>query len=166
MWWFGRVRVHRRAVRLAAGRQERGLWLRGHQRRAEAALVTEGEAFLVGRLVELIESRAGNVPVWAWTNLLAHGTEKDLRAAAATVWAGGVADRARWHQARSYLAAEVLHCAQLHRSLAELQRAVLVPLALRLASSPEVAGWGPGRWATTVEMELTNLGHRLLPKET
>jgi hypothetical protein len=142
------------------------LWLRGHQRRAEAALVTEGEAFLVGRLVELIESRAGNVPVWAWTNLLAHGTEKDLRAAAATVWAGGVADRARWHQARSYLAAEVLHCAQLHRSLAELQRAVLVPLALRLASSPEVAGWGPGRWATTVEMELTNLGHRLLPKET
>ncbi|MGP8206585.1 MAG: hypothetical protein ACLQVK_11150 [Acidimicrobiales bacterium] len=41
-----------------------------------------------------------------------------------------------------------------------------MPLELGLASRLEVAGWGPGRWATTVEMELTNLGHRLLPKET
>jgi hypothetical protein len=133
---------------------------------AEAALVSEGEAFLLGSLVDLIESRAGNVPVWAWTNLLAHGTEEDLQGAAATVLAGGVAEHTQWHQARSYLAAEVLHCAQLHGSLAELQRAVLVPLELGLTSRPEVAGWGPGRWATTVEMELTNLGHPLLPKET
>jgi hypothetical protein len=63
------------------------------------------------------------------------------------------------------LAAEVLPCAQINRSLAELQRAVLLPLELRLASCPQVAAWGPGRWATAVEMELTNLQRRLLPKE-
>ncbi len=81
-----------RAVRRWATEEQ--LVRRGHQRRAEAALVTEGEAFLLGSLAELIERWAGSGPVWAWTNLLAHRTEEDLRDAAA-VWAGGGTERTR-----------------------------------------------------------------------
>jgi hypothetical protein len=94
VWWFDRLRAHRRAVRCAAGPRKSSWWRRGHQRRAEAALVTEGEAFLLGSLAELIERWAGSGPVWAWTNLLAHRTEEDLRDAAA-VWAGGGTERTR-----------------------------------------------------------------------
>ena len=56
-------------------------------------------------------------------------------------------------------------------------RVSLALLTLATASSPTLAnararlkprssGWGPGRWATTLEMELTSLEHQLLPKET
>ena len=41
-------------------------------------VVGDCEAFLAGRLVERIEQAGARVPVWAWTNLLAHGTERDL----------------------------------------------------------------------------------------
>ncbi|MGA3222020.1 MAG: hypothetical protein ABSE77_23630 [Acidimicrobiales bacterium] len=123
--------------------------------RAEAELVKDAEAFFAGGLAERIESRIGTVPVWAWTNLLAHGTEDELgseSSRASPPWG----DPAReWRQARSYLATDVLHRAEVNGSLAEVQRVVLVPLELKLASTPEVAGWSPGRWVMTVEAALT-----------
>jgi hypothetical protein len=111
---------------------------------------------LLGRLVERIESRGDSVPVWAWTNLLAHGTDGDLGAESGTEWPGWDAAEKEWRQVRSYLATEVLHSAKLHGPLAEVQRVVLVPLELELASNAEVAEWKPGQWAITVETALTH----------
>ncbi|HXW82146.1 MAG TPA: hypothetical protein VEJ84_21795 [Acidimicrobiales bacterium] len=132
------------------------VWPRGRHyfRRSRAQLVTECEAFLEGRLVESLKIRAESVPVWAWTNLLAHGSAPAIRAEGARTyrrWDGPDGD---WQLARSFLATEVLYCAQLHGSLSDLQAAVLVPLELKLASSKDVATWGPGDWAATVERAL------------
>jgi hypothetical protein len=113
--------------------------------------------------VERNQVSTGDVPVWAWTNVLAHGSEEDLRAESAAVCRGGTYGW-RWRQARSYLAGEVLHCAQLHGSLAEVQRTVLAPLELKLASMPEVTCWTPARWAMTVETALTEAS--TVPRDT
>ena len=109
----------------------------------------------MGRLAERPQVRTGDVPVWAWTNLLAHGSEKDLRAESAAVCGRGTYGW-RWGQARSYLAGEVLHCAQLCGSLAAVQTTVLVPLELELASTPAVTCWTPARWGMTVLTALAN----------
>ncbi len=155
MWWLGRVRVQRRSLPLTSGEHKRGTRWSRRRSRAEAELVKDGEAFVAGGLAERIESRAGTVPAWAWTNLLAHGTEDALRSEssrASPPWG----DPAReWREARSYLAVDVLHRAEVNGSLAEVQRVILVPLELKLASSPEAANWKPGRWAMTVEAALT-----------
>ena len=45
-------------------------------------LIEECESFLAGESVSLCEARREPVPVWAWMNVLAHGTEAELRAAA------------------------------------------------------------------------------------
>ncbi len=64
----------------------------------------------------------------------------------------------QWHQARSYLAVELLALAQRSAPLVELQQEVLVPLELELASRPEVAMWSPARWVTSVEAALNVRG--------
>ena len=64
----------------AARRRGRGISLaRRHERGLSREMVGECEAFLLGRYVEHLESRSLAVPVWAWTNVLAHGTSDDLR---------------------------------------------------------------------------------------
>lgn len=100
-------------------------------------MVEECEAFLAGTYVELCEARGEAVPVWAWMNLLAHGTEDQLR--------GGIVQHASgagpWRHARGFLAGELLDrvdTAQL--SLPEFQATVLVPLELEMACS------GAMRW--------------------
>jgi hypothetical protein len=155
MWWFALGRAQHGLFWRQADR--RGAVRRGrhYSRRSGIELVTECEAFLQGRLAESLEIRAESVPVWAWTNLLAHGSERYLRAEGARARRPSGGPDAEWRLARSFLATEVLYCAHLHGSLAELQRAVLVPLELKLASSTEVASWRPGRWAATVERALT-----------
>jgi hypothetical protein len=45
-------------------------------------LVDDCEAFLAGSYAEQLLHRDERVPVWAWANLLAHGTEEAIRAAA------------------------------------------------------------------------------------
>lgn len=125
------------------------------QRRMGAELVADAEAFLSGRLVERAKVLGEEVPVWAWTNLLAHGGEKDLRAVSGELlspWDWAIMP---WREARSYLAAEVLRSAQHYGSLAELQELVLVPLELELARRNDVARWKPARWARVVEIVLT-----------
>lgn len=122
---------------------------------AWAELVKDTEAFLNGRLVERIEARADSVPARAWTNLLAHGTAKDLRTESGSPPLGRVAKYRQWRQARSYLAAEVLDCTGAGGSLSEIQTSVLVPLELQFSSTAEVTHWSPGRWAVAVDAALT-----------
>jgi hypothetical protein len=128
---------------------------RRDDRRMAAQLVDDTEAFLSGRLVERAEAHGELVPVWAWTNLLAHGSEEDLRAEIAMRLQGRDRAMRQWHEARSYLATDVLRQAEQYRSLEEVQEAVLMPLELDLAFSSEVVRWTPGRWAQAVERALT-----------
>ena len=137
----------------AACGREVHLWHRG-QRQCNVELIGDCGAFLAGRLAERIEGRAARIPPWAWTNLLAHGSEQDLRQAPAPGRPHQDSTAAKWCAARSYLAMEVLNLAGEFGPLEEVQRQVLVPLEQRLASRPEVAGWGPGQWAESVEEAL------------
>jgi hypothetical protein len=80
MWLTARLRPRRQNWRPAPAEQPtHRKWGHGG-RRISAQLVDETEAFLGGRFVERAEARGDFVPVWAWTNLLAHGSDKDLRA--------------------------------------------------------------------------------------
>ena len=113
-------------------------WLR---RRRGIELVGECEAFLAGRLAERIEERAERVPVWAWTNLLAHGSEQDLCSERRRARQQCSVISHQWCEGRSFLVAELLDLADEFGPLAEIQRTVLVPLELELASCTDVAGW-------------------------
>lgn len=136
--------------------------MRWCRRRVDAAgaggLATESEAFLQGRFAELVEAQGEPVPVWAWTNLLAHGRAVDLRQAS-DVGRLGRAPSRRWRAAQGYLAVEVLEAAERLGSLAEVQASVLVPLELSLASRAEVAHWGCNRWVRAVRSALGEQRH-------
>ncbi|HLN05345.1 MAG TPA: hypothetical protein VK217_03635 [Acidimicrobiales bacterium] len=134
------------------------MWHRD-ERRHNAELIGDCEAFLAGHVAERIEGRAAGVPAWAWTNLLAHGSERDLRSERAVDRPRQVTSSDEWRAARSYLAAEVLNFASGLGSLAELQRTVLVPLEQQFASLPEVGGWGPRQWVASVEAALDKHRH-------
>lgn len=138
----------------AARRKRRRVGLaRRRERELSRELVEESEAFLVGRYVEHLESRAAAVPVWAWTNALAHGTADDLRRVAD----GARADQTAahdWRAARAYVAAELLEATARGTSLAETQRQLLVPLELRLAGRSDVERWTPQRWVVTVRSSI------------
>ncbi|MHB1549563.1 MAG: hypothetical protein ACYCX8_12610 [Acidimicrobiales bacterium] len=132
--------------------RRRARWL---PRRSGASeqLVDEVGAFVGGTLAELYEVRGGRVPVWAWTNLLAHGDRASLRDAHGRDYqAAGFEDR--WRAARSYLAGEVLSLADQCGSLDEAQRRVLGPLELRLATDVKVDWWEPTQWVSTVVTAL------------
>jgi hypothetical protein len=106
-----------------------------------AGLVEECEAFLAGTYAELCESRGERVPVWAWMNLLAHGTEEQLRTNVVPHTSGS-----HWHQARRFLAGELLDASTSGRvSLADLQRDVLVPIELDVLSCRGADQWQPGQ---------------------
>jgi hypothetical protein len=153
-WWRGWLPERWRAPTpsVESGRQ-RLASLRELRRRADE-LVSDCEAFLVGRLAEQLEARAADVPVWVWTNFLAHGTEQDLctERSAQRGRAGTSADA--WHEARSYLATQVLDLAAIYGPLAEVQQTVLVPLEAELASRADVAGWGSRQLVGSVEAAL------------
>jgi hypothetical protein len=122
-------------------------------------MVEECEAFLRGRYVEHLESRALAVPVWAWTNLLAHGTSDDLRQAAAGSQVGPVSTR-DWRAARAYVAAELLEATVRGQPLGATQRELLVPLELRLAARSDVERWAPQRWVMTVRSSIARRAPR------
>ena len=136
------------------GKSRRAWWRRRDDRTPESEVVADAEALLRGHLVERLERRGVSVPVWAWTNLLAHGTLEELITESNNSRPRGAAAHSQWRYARSYLAAEVLDYAKLSRSLADVQRVVLVPLELKLASSPAAANWRPSQWALAVECAL------------
>lgn len=106
-----------------------------------AMLVEECDALLEGTYAELCEARQDRVPVWAWMNLLAHGTEEELGEA---VHRDRSADP--WRQARAYVAGELLDGVRAAgEDLVSFQQRVLVPLELEVASCPAAERWRPGQ---------------------
>jgi hypothetical protein len=93
-------------------------------------LVEQFEAFLEGRYAELCKGWGEPVPPWAWMNLLAHASEDRLRAAADS------SDGEQWQRARRFVAGELVDLVDTRRrSLATIQRRVLVPFELRAIES-------------------------------
>jgi hypothetical protein len=157
MWWWtwgnGWPPERRRATASPVAPRSGGGRQRRDQGAGDSELVGDCEAFLAGHLAERVEAQAGVVPVWAWTNLLAHGSEDDVRSACSTTRFPRRAPDV-WRDARSHLATELLELAERYGPLVEVQRSVLVPLELEHASSVEVAGWGPRQWEASVEAAL------------
>lgn len=150
-WHFAR-QVKQRPGPLAA--RSNG-WMVHRRRRKEALqLPVEAEAFLEGHYAEYCALRAEAVPVWAWTNLLAHGGERELQAESRAPSSRPTLAELPWRQARSSLAAEVLECAEQHCPLPSLQQEVLIPLELALAADRCVPKWSPSRWASAVHTAL------------
>ncbi len=119
--------------------------------------VDDCEAFLTGRLAEYRMDHEQFVSVSDWTNLLAHGSEDDLRHEISG--AGGSRPRAHkagciaeWRAARLYLAATLLHRAADEATLRRIQQQVLVPLELKLATGG--VDWSAGQWAKEVDAAL------------
>lgn len=118
-------------------------------------LASECEAYLNGTLAEFWEQRGTAVPVWTWTNLLAHGSESQIRESLHRPSKQPRSGRS-WHIARSYLAYQVLDLAREDFTLKEFQSTVLLPLELELAAHPEVDRWTPRRWVETVDELIRN----------
>ncbi|HEY7626980.1 MAG TPA: hypothetical protein VH761_07925 [Ilumatobacteraceae bacterium] len=117
-------------------------------------LVRDCEAFLAGRYVEYVLNRGDHVPTWAWTNLLAHGTVEQLRSPATTFSVNWIELLQPWLQARAYLAGEILDAAYRDGPLCRVQRKLLVPLELRLASDPATKLLAPSEWVGKVLKSL------------
>lgn len=99
-------------------------------RQMSRELVEGAGSFLSGSYAEHLKvRRTAWVPVWAWTNLLAHASLPELQRDAAD---GGKVARDEWRRARSYVAAEMAARCRDEEELQELQRTVLRPLQLDL----------------------------------
>jgi hypothetical protein len=99
------------------------------------ALARECEWFLDGRLAERLYQDGNPVPVWAWMNLLAHGTLEDLRSRPGT-FPNAPHSLQPWVEARRYLADEVLDVVAHGSPLPTVQREALIPLELELVHAP------------------------------
>ena len=108
---------------------------------AETALVEECQAFLDGAYAEVANASEAPIPVWAWMNLLAHGTEVELRGAADALGEGD-----SWRQARAFLAGELLEVVGKGGvTLMHLQHEVLVPLELDVLDCRGSNRWTPAQ---------------------
>jgi len=100
-------------------------------------LIEECESFLAGGYVERCEALGEPVPVWAWMNVLAHGTEAGLRAAATNPSASD-----EGHQALAFVAATLVDLIDDGAlDLETFQREELVPLELDVIACPATSGW-------------------------
>ncbi|MDA8309651.1 MAG: hypothetical protein M0Z46_03395 [Actinomycetota bacterium] len=125
-----------------------------------AELIAECEAYVVGGYAEHLGRHAEQIPVWAWTNLLAHGSREDLVRAAREVHSIWSPSR-QWRVARGLIAREVLNELAHGASLFDVQREVLAPIELAIASHPGAWTWTPQRWLDTVRSALHGaLGRR------
>lgn len=127
-------------------------------RKGHRELVAECEAFCLGRFAEHSIATSDAVPAWAWTNLLAHGTEEELRREEARC-AGRPAGASDWRGARAYLVTELLEAIGRGASLHELQAQVLQPLELELSSRRSMDWWTPRRWVTKARAALGAYEH-------
>lgn len=121
-------------------------------------LVDDCEAVLVGRYVERCESLDRPVPVWAWMNLLAHGSEGQLRAIVLR------SSPSRWRQAESFIAGELIDLVD--RGVVDLlqyQREVLIPLELEVMSCATAPTWHPGQLVTGLLSALPPRSRRRAP---
>ncbi len=117
-------------------------------------LADEAEAYLDGRIAERLEASGVAVPVWAWTNLLAHGGERDLRMEATHEARWWVHPGERWREARSYLATLVVRLGTILGPIEDLQRQVLLPLEAEITTLQDACAWQPGDLARHVEAAL------------
>ena len=118
-------------------------------------IVLECEAFLDGTLADYWDDKGVSVPPWAWLNLLAHGSVRQIgECCLLPSWPQG-ASRS-WRVARSSLAFEVLDLTDLEFTLADLQASVLIPLELEMAARADVADWTPRQWVDLFEDALRN----------
>lgn len=125
-----------------------------------AQLVAECEAYLNGTFAELLQEKGRPVPVWAWVNLLAHGDQAALRDVASRLTMADPPGRAPdWWRARSFLAGEIVALVDDDQhQLAGLQRVVLIPLEVDLASQRDVGRWTPRDLANAVLEVLPGQG--------
>jgi hypothetical protein len=114
------------------------MWRRPRERdRYPELLIEECESFLAGVFVERCEARGEPVPVWAWMNVLAHGTDAELRAAAENRSGSD-----EGHQALAFVAGELVDLIDDGvLDLETFQRGVLVPLELDVIACPATSGW-------------------------
>jgi hypothetical protein len=129
---------------------------------AGAVLAAECDAYLNGTLAEYWEENGTAVPVWTWTNLLAHGSDGQIADCVHRPAKPRRTGRS-WQIARSYLAYEVLDLTREDIPLEELQSTVLIPLELELAAHPEVGRWTPRRWVDAVDDAIRNQHSTLGP---
>jgi hypothetical protein len=116
-------------------------------------IALECEAFSNGSLAEYWDEKDVDVPVWAWMNLLSHGSVRQIgESVLRPDWHEG--PTRSWRVARSYLAYDVLDLTDLEFTVAELQSSVLIPLELELAARDDVADWTPRQWVDAVEDTL------------
>jgi len=122
---------------------------------SEAAVAAGCEAFLTGTLAEYWERQGSTVPVWAWTNLLAHGSA-DLIVESITCPARSSRVVRSWRTARSSMGNLLLEIADGPRRLRTLQSEILIPLELEMATLPAVREWTPRQWAAAVDWAIRN----------
>lgn len=119
-------------------------------------LAEECTAFLIGRYADLLSTDGMPVPVWAWLNLLAHGTQDELRRAACDL-----ATCDGWAQARAFMAGEVCDAIDSGPAiLDQLQRHVLVPLELEVAACPSASRWSSPQLVGRLVSELPESSSR------
>jgi hypothetical protein len=121
-------------------------------------LIEECESFLAGAYVERCEGRGEPVPVWAWMNVLAHGTDAELRAAASNRSGSD-----EGHQALAFVAGELVDLIDDGAlDLETFQREQLVPLELDVIACPATSGWSAPQLASALLRVLpTRSSHRL-----
>lgn len=120
---------------------------------AYGTIAGECEAFLGGSLAEYWDDKGMEIPVWAYMNLLAHGTVRQVGECLVGPSRRGEPGHG-WRVARAYLAFEVLDLTDLEFTLAELQSTVLIPFELEMAARPDAADWTPKQWVDRVEAAL------------
>lgn len=111
-------------------------WISGDD---AAVLVAECEQMLAGHTAGVLARDGAPVPTWAWINLLAHGSELEIRAIARTRPAGD-----GWLEAQGYLASEMMALVEAGcTTLAELQRDVVLPIELEAMGSGDAGEPSP-----------------------
>jgi hypothetical protein len=120
-----------------------------------AVVGQECEAFLEGTLAEFWDDRGVVVPVWAWTNLLAHANEALITEMVSRPYRNRRVTRS-WRIARSFLAYEIFDLVDPEFTLEDMQATVLVPIELQMSASPEVGRWSPRQWVEVVDDAIRN----------
>jgi hypothetical protein len=118
-----------------------------------ASVVAGCEAFLSGTLAEYWERQGITVPVWVWTNLLAHGSADRIAESVSRPPRSRRIVRS-WRIARSYMANELLEVTDGPRQLQAMQSDVLIPLELEMATLPAVRRWTPRQWVDAVDWAI------------
>ena len=128
--------------------------MRKRDRAMSGTAGSEGcEAFLNGTLAEYWERRGSTVPVWAWTNLLAHGSAEQIADSVIRPQRSRRIARS-WRIARSYMANELLEVTDGPRQLRAMQSDVLIPLELEMATLPAVRQWTPRQWIDAIDWAI------------